>query len=695
MRGLAEMVPGGGAVFDIAKRTFDKYRLRRNLDQMRKDVQQIAQAGVAEVKQAASEAAKQVPGKAMRIQVELFLEQIPAAVQQSLKRADDPTGKSLPANFSLHGAEDVAKLLPTTLPRFKPGDALPGRSGWVLDRHISGGGFGEVWLARNVSVGFVRAIKFCKSMQNPNRDLHHEVRVIKRLISQGKHPNIVPLLDAHLDGEAPWLMYEYVDGGDLGDMIRYWATLPLPQRREKVVTALQILAKAVGRFHQMNPPIVHRDLKPANILYDKYDKSASKLRITDFGIGAIAAREMIDGETRGTLTSAGRLQSHLYGSYTPLYASSQQKAGDFPDPRDDVHALGVIAYQMLTSQITQGVGPDYAHDLRDVGVEDALIELVGRCTAQKAERRPRDAGEIAEILTKIAYKGNASPSPLAKADPYVDIREDERIYLRASNSREYFELHGPQRIARWKEAGQKGLSAAQNLYGECLCWGIGIRQNLTEAIAWYRKAAEQGYVAAQFNLANMYANGQGVAKDELQAVAWYRKAAEQGHATAQFNLANMYAKYRKAAEQAHAAAQSTWEDIDGDGQGVSNVDLRPVTWSEIGTTKTGNVRRMIDYSLNGSTVHFHIYNPGSKKQKQRIGLNRDLLRAAFIQLREGGYAEVRGHAPSRGQREKIFKVQSNWNNTGNVSVCIHGQGSNGWRILLPPNRWQNIERNLT
>ena len=248
------------------------------------------------------------------------------------------------------------------------------------------------------------AVKFFKSLESRDRDLLHEGNVIARIMQQ-RNPNVVRLLDAHLDGEAPWLMYEYVQGGDLGDMIRHYAKLPAADRHEKVVTAMQVLAKAVGQFHRLDPPIVHRDLKPANILYER---AARQLRIIDFGIGGIAAPDLIDGEKRGTLTKAAMLQSHLYGSYSPMYASPQQKAGNPPDPRDDVHALGVIAYQMLTCQMSQGVGPDFAHDLQELAIEQGLIDLVGRCSAQKTDRRPKDAGEIAEALAKLISARSAA-----------------------------------------------------------------------------------------------------------------------------------------------------------------------------------------------------------------------------------------------------------------------------------------------
>lgn len=415
LRGLAQMIPGGGAVFEIATAAWERYRLRCGEAQQRREIEQLAQASFEEAKQAAVAAAKQVAGGNSDVEavVEVFLTQIPASIRQSLKRADDLEGKSVPGNFSLRGPDDVARLLPATLPRFKAGDPLPGRPSFVLDRHLSGGGFGEVWLARQAPFGMLRAVKFCKGLENRDRDLLHEGNVIGRLMSAGKHPNVVPLMDAHLEGDSPWLMYEYVEGGDLGDAIRHWATLGPDQRLERLVKAWQMLASAVGRFHRLTPPIVHRDLKPANILYDKIDRL---LRITDFGIGGIAARDLLDADKTGRLTSAGRLQSYLYGSYTPLYASSQQKAGAPPDPRDDVHALGVLGYQMFTGQIAQGVGSDYAHDLRELGVPETLIDLIGRCTAQKQERRPQDAGEIAKALAASQVALAAAPSRGAPAE---------------------------------------------------------------------------------------------------------------------------------------------------------------------------------------------------------------------------------------------------------------------------------------
>ena len=399
-KGLAGMVPGGAFAVGVAEAAWKKYRDRKRDAELRAEIQSMANATFEQAKAAAAEAAREAMPAATpddQFQLEMYLTQIPAAVKQSLKRPDDPTGLSVPAGFSMKSPDDVLKWLPPRVPKFRPNDPVPGKPGWVLAEQIGVGGFGEVWLAKHPKFAtLVGAIKFCHDLESRDRDLMHESGVVDRVMAAGRHPNIVPLLDVNLDGDAPWLMYEYVPGGDLADLIRAWSGSS--ERVAKAAALLEELAAAVGHFHQLSPPVVHRDLKPSNILKDR---TSGRLRITDFGISGAAARKMIEVESRGGGTRGGRLLSYLRGSYTPLYSSPQQRDGDDPDPRDDVHALGVIGYQVLTGNLNQGAGPDFADDLRDAGATEELIALLGRCVAQKADRRPKDATELAEKLRDL------------------------------------------------------------------------------------------------------------------------------------------------------------------------------------------------------------------------------------------------------------------------------------------------------
>ncbi|MFO0824355.1 MAG: protein kinase [Gemmataceae bacterium] len=269
-------------------------------------------------------------------------------------------------------------------------------------------GLGEVWLARHTFIPAPRAVKFCTDPLGRTKLTSHEGKVIARVMGQGQHPNVVPLVDAVLDGETPWLMYEYVGGGSLTDLIHRWQKLPAAEREAFAVVALHQLAAAVGMFHRLSPPIVHRDLKPANVLVETADL---RLRITDFGIGGVAVDYLRQQSPAGmSLMSmmSGYLETSLRGSYTPLYASPQQRTGNAPDPRDDVHALGVIGFHMMTGRLTESPGIDAAEDLQDVGASSGFITLITKCVASKPDRRPKDGGEVAERLAELKA-GKATP----------------------------------------------------------------------------------------------------------------------------------------------------------------------------------------------------------------------------------------------------------------------------------------------
>jgi serine/threonine protein kinase len=415
IKGLAQLVPGGGFIYTVAQAAFNKYRQKKNDAEVRAEIQQLALASFEEARDAAVEAARaavEQGRKEDRIALELYLLQVPGMVRQSLKCSADPHGRTVPPNFAIRSADDLFRLLPRRATQFTRGDPLPGRPEWELVNVIGLGGFGEVWLARHRQMPtHRRAVKFCQPERA--RFLRHESELINRVMDDhGPHDHFVPLLDANLEGDPPWLMYDYVEGGDLAGLLREWQKLDQPLRMRQAMEALRQVCEAVAHFHGQVPPIVHRDLKPANILVDlQQGRRRGQLLVTDFGIGAVTAKAAADEED-GTTTRFGKFPETVRGAHTPPYASPQQLAGGPADPRDDVYSLGVIAYQLLTGQLARAPGTDFAHDLRERGAGESLIELIGDCVAQKAERRPADAGEL---LRRI--QANTKPHRSASAAP--------------------------------------------------------------------------------------------------------------------------------------------------------------------------------------------------------------------------------------------------------------------------------------
>src|SRR5262249_11289164 len=354
----------------------------------------------------------------LELHMATYLAQVPAAVRQTLRSPADPSGRTVPPGLSLKRADDVLPLLPPRPPRFQPGERPPGVGSWVLDELLGAGGFGEVWRARHATFDGIApvALKFCLDPTAQKQIVTHEAAVLNQVMRQGKHPGIVPLLDAHLDADPPCLRYEYVSGGDLAGLVGQWHQQPPPDRPVQAARLIAELAEIVAFAHKPDPPIVHRDLKPANILMEPRPGGGTfGLRVADFGIGGVAAKQAREQTLRGT-TRGQFLATALRGSHTPLYASPQQMRGEGPDPRDDVHALGVIWLQLLTGDLTGGAGPDWRDELSDLGMPEPHLKLLASCLASKAEKRLASAVLLADELKKLLAP---APQPRPAPPPVV------------------------------------------------------------------------------------------------------------------------------------------------------------------------------------------------------------------------------------------------------------------------------------
>ena len=149
-----------------------------------------------------------------------------------------------------------------------------------------------------------------------------------RLVARLDHPHVVRGIEFGRDAETGWhfLCLDLVEGPSLKKHLQAAGTLPWT----RAVEITGQVARALDYAHAQG--VIHRDLKPANVLLDRHGFA----RVTDFGL----ARDL--GEL--TLTAPGEVLG------TPYYMSREQVRGDKATPAFDVHALGVILFELVTGE---------------------------------------------------------------------------------------------------------------------------------------------------------------------------------------------------------------------------------------------------------------------------------------------------------------------------------------------------------
>ena len=141
--------------------------------------------------------------------------------------------------------------------------------------------------------------------------------------------------------------------------------------------------RPLGTFHRLDPPLIHRDLKPQNVLM-----AGRTPRITDFGIGGAAVEAHFEPNEWGSSVHA-RMPTMLRTAGSSQYAPQEQVLGSPPSPRDDVYALGVIAYQMVVADTKAGPPSDVGRKLRELRIPSDLGWLISNSVAlDPGPRRP-------------------------------------------------------------------------------------------------------------------------------------------------------------------------------------------------------------------------------------------------------------------------------------------------------------------
>jgi len=153
------------------------------------------------------------------------------------------------------------------------------------------------------------------------------------------HPNIVNVHDFDRDGDVVFMTMEYLEGQPLDKALKQYQYIGLPMNEAWDV--LRGICEALIYAHQEN--IIHSDFKPGNIFLT----SKGSAKVFDFGISRAVNRSDLksDSSADKTVFDAGSL-----GALTPAYASLEMLNGGTPDERDDIYALGCVAYEIFSGE---------------------------------------------------------------------------------------------------------------------------------------------------------------------------------------------------------------------------------------------------------------------------------------------------------------------------------------------------------
>lgn len=256
--------------------------------------------------------------------------------------ADPAFSESVSADATMQPASArVAETTPGTPASQVTRDGLPMspefREKFQILATLGAGGMGVVYLARQIRLERLVAIKAIKGARTTGKfpasgsSSLGSARFSREAIALARlsHPNVLAIHEAGEDGGTPFIVFEYIEGMNLKQLIQNESPLSIGRC---VDLTRQLLA---GLEHAHSRGVVHRDLKPENILLPV----TGGLKIADFGLARLA------GPTTEKLTATGMVMG------TPCYMSPEQVQGARVTIASDIYAVGIILYELLSGTV--------------------------------------------------------------------------------------------------------------------------------------------------------------------------------------------------------------------------------------------------------------------------------------------------------------------------------------------------------
>jgi serine/threonine-protein kinase len=296
---------------------------------------------------------------------------------------------------------------------------------YELEELVGSGGMSSVYRAHDRLLERSVALKILHEQYGRDEDYVERFRREARSVAQLTHPNIVTVIDRGEQDGRQFIVFEYVDGENLKELLEREG----PLRPEEAIDLLLQVARGLAFAHSQG--LVHRDVKPQNVLLD----ADGRAKVTDFGI----ARSLdVDGVT---------LTGTVMG--TSNYIAPEQARGQPVDEQTDVYSLGCVLYELLTGEVPYGGDNFVSVAMRHVNdpvpsVADMRRDVPPRLDEAVQRAMAKDHGERFQSMAEFAAELEACRAELVHGEGATMVAP-----ARAAPPRRRRRGRAPRRRRRW------------------------------------------------------------------------------------------------------------------------------------------------------------------------------------------------------------------------------------------------------
>lgn len=272
---------------------------------------------------------------------------------------------------------------------------------YQLVEKLGSGGMGDVFKAQDTRLNRFVAIKVLPAKMSADPERRRRFVQEAQAASALNHPNIITIYDILSEGDAQYMVMEFVAGQTLHDLI--------PAGGLPVSHVLQYgtqMADALSAAHAAG--IIHRDLKPSNIMITQ----SARVKILDFGLAKLtdlspASPSGSDATALGPLTQEGAILG------TVSYMSPEQAEGKSVDARSDIFSFGSVLYEMISGRRAFDAGSSIStlssvlrDDVRPIAevapdTPPLLEAILSRCLPKDPNARWQSMKEVERALSGL------------------------------------------------------------------------------------------------------------------------------------------------------------------------------------------------------------------------------------------------------------------------------------------------------